>query len=112
MSKKLVCLVSLVVALSMAGSVSAELILHWSFDEGSGNTANDRSGNGHDGVFEGNPTWVAGKVGGALDFAGAGERVVDADAGDYLNGLDAVTVAIWIKSGDERAEDGRRSTQR
>jgi len=106
MCKKLVFVVSLVVLLSMAGSVSAKLILHWRFDEGSGTIVRDSSGNGRDGVFEGNPTWVAGKIGGALDFAGAGERVVDADAGDYLNGLDAVTVAIWIKSRETNSDRG------
>jgi hypothetical protein len=44
--------------------------------------------------------------GGALSFSGGGERVVDADAGDYLNGLDAVTVAIWIKSNEVNSDRG------
>jgi len=98
MCRKLVCLVSLVALLSMAGAASAELILHWSFDEGSGNTANDRSGNGRNGTIEGDPTWGVGKIGGALDFGGDGDRVVDDSGADYLNGLEAMTVAVWIKS--------------
>ncbi len=98
MCKKLVCLTSLVVLLSLAGSASAELILHWTFDEGSGTTANDESGSGHNGTIEGDPAWVAGKLGGALDFGGDGDRVVDESGGDYLNGLEAMTVSVWIKS--------------
>ena len=98
MCKKLVSMVSVVVLLSMAGHASAELILHWTFDEGSGSTVIDRSGNGRDGTIEGDPAWVAGKLGGALDFGGDGDRVVDDDGGDYLNGLDAVTITVWIKS--------------
>ena len=90
--------VSFVLVLSMAVNASADLLVHWKFDEGSGTTAYDSSGNGRDGTFEGDPKWVAGKIGGALDFDGDGDRVVDEDAENYLNGLDAVTVCIWIKS--------------
>ncbi|UCF17637.1 MAG: hypothetical protein JSW59_09280, partial [Phycisphaerales bacterium] len=98
MCKKLVCLVSLLVLFSMAGGASAELILHWSFDEGSGKTAFDRSGNGYDGTIEGDPKWVAGKIGGALDFGGDGSHVINTAAGSAMNGLSALTVTLWIKS--------------
>jgi concanavalin A-like lectin/glucanase superfamily protein len=81
-------------------------LLWWAFDEGSGTVATDSSGSGHDGAIEGSPTWVAGKMGGALEFSGGAERVVDADAGDYLNGLDAVTIAIWIKSNEVDSDRG------
>jgi len=40
-----------------------------------GNTALDSSGNGNDGTFVGNPQWVTGKFGGALEF----------DGDDYVN---------------------------
>jgi hypothetical protein len=94
----LIYLITFVLVLSMAGNASAGLLVHWKFDEGSGTTAYDSSGNGHHGTLEGDPEWVAGKIGGALDFGGDGDRVVDEDAENYLNGLDAVTVCIWIKS--------------
>lgn len=46
----------------------------WRFDETSGTTASDSSGNGHDGVLEGGFNFstgsVPGMVGGALDFDG------------------------------------------
>jgi len=97
MSKKLICLISVAIVLYTASNASADLIVHWRFDEGTGTVVHDSSGNGHDGVMEGNPVWVAGRIGGALDFGGT-DRVVDATAGDYINGLDAITVCVWIKS--------------
>jgi len=102
-------LVVLVVSLGARSVGAAGLkpdLLWWTFDEGAGTTVYDASGSGHDGVLEGNPIWVAGKIGGALEFTGGGERVVDADAGDYLNGLDAVTIAIWIKSDEVNSDRG------
>ena len=46
----------------------AELIGAWLFDEGSGDTAADSSGNGIDGVIVGGPEWVDGQFGKALKF--------------------------------------------
>jgi len=94
-----ICLtVSFVLVLRIAGNASADILVHWKFDEVSGTTAYDSSGNGRNGTLEGNPRWVVGKIGGALDFDGDGDRVVDEDAENYLIGLDALTVCIWIKS--------------
>ncbi|MEJ2702712.1 MAG: hypothetical protein P8Z79_09760 [Sedimentisphaerales bacterium] len=98
MFKRLLVLSIVVSVVSMAGHASADLILHWGFDEGSGTIAHDSSGNGHDGTVVGDPAWVAGKIGGALDLDGSGDHVVDEAAGDYLNGLEAITICVWIKS--------------
>ena len=73
MCKKLICLVSLVLVLSMAVNASADLILHWKFDEGSGNTAMDSSGNGFDILLPDTTTWEDGLFGGAVHFHGVGE---------------------------------------
>ena len=45
----------------------------WLFDEASGKVAKDSSDNGYDGKFmgKGNPKWVEGKFGKALDFNGS-----------------------------------------
>ncbi len=106
MCRKVILATCLVVVLSLTGSAPADLILHWRLDEGSGTVAHDSSGNGRDGVFEGSPKWVGGKIGGALSFSGGGERVVDEDAENYLNGLDAVTICIWIKSNEINSDRG------
>ena len=74
MCKKLIYLVCFVTLLSMTGRASAELILHWKFDEGSGDVVNDSSGNGHTGTIEG-ATWAVGDKGPCLEFGGDGDRV-------------------------------------
>ena len=38
------------------------LVAYWPFDEGSGDTAFDASGNGNDGVLNGGPAWVEGQI--------------------------------------------------
>ena len=70
----------------------------WKFDEDPGSTALDHSGHDRHGTLEGNARWVDGMVGAALEFDGTGDRVVDNAAAAYLNGLDAITVCMWIKS--------------
>jgi hypothetical protein len=78
MSKKLIYLVSFVFVLSLTlmGTARAELLAWWRFDEGSGTQALDSSGYGNDGVVEGDAKWVAGKIGGAIEFNGQNSRVV------------------------------------
>lgn len=48
---------------------------HWRFDETSGATAYDSSGNGNDGTVNGTPQWVTGMIGGALHFDGSSNYV-------------------------------------
>ncbi len=82
------------------------LLCWWRFDDGVGTTAIDSSGHDRYGTVNG-ATWVAdGQIGGALEFGGDGDHVLDADAGDYLNGLDALTVCVWIKSNVTSTEKG------
>ena len=50
------------------------LVLYLPFDEGSGTTL-DRSSSGKNGTLVGDPTWVAGKRGFALELDGAGDSV-------------------------------------
>jgi len=47
------------------------LVALWRFNEGSGTTAFDASGNGNDGTLVG-PTWATGKYGGGLQFVNNG----------------------------------------
>ncbi|MBW2024368.1 MAG: hypothetical protein JRH08_00725 [Deltaproteobacteria bacterium] len=51
------------------------LVAAYDFDEGSGTTLHDRSGNGNDGTIYGGPDWVTGKSGYALDFDGTDDYV-------------------------------------
>ncbi len=67
----------------------------WMLDEGYGTTVLDWSGHGSHGVLEGDPQWVAGYDGDALDLDGAGDNVYAAAINLPTN---AFTVALWFNS--------------
>ncbi len=89
------CAAAIVLALgctAVAGPLG--LVGYWTFDEGQGTTAFDSSGNGLDGTLMGNPKWVSGQVGGALDFDGNDDYVQIPD--DPLLALTKeITIAAW-----------------
>jgi hypothetical protein len=94
MYRKLIWLFSFVFLLSTAGNVSAELVGYWKFDEGSGKVAADSSGYGNNGTLNGDPQWVAGQLGGALDFDG-GTDYVEIPHDDSLSITDEITISAW-----------------
>jgi len=100
MSEKLIYIVFIVVVLSLAGNVSADLVAHWKFDDGSGEIAQDSSGNGYDGTLFGEPTWVAGQIGGALEFDGTNDYV-ELPIGSLISSLTNSTFAIWVDFSNE-----------
>ena len=68
----------------------------WLFDESSGKVAKDSSENGYDGELMGNPKWVDGKFGKALDLNGSTDYVeVESQPGLDITG--DITVTAWIK---------------
>jgi parallel beta-helix repeat protein len=95
-------------------------VSHWKFDEGTGTTASDYTGD-NNGILMGDPNWVTGKIGGyALYFDGAGDyvkvpdsqsmRVIDGNTSNY-------TISLWIKTTqagaalwDQKAIFDRRAT--
>ena len=83
MYKKLLQMTIVVMVLIMVGNVSADLVAHWPLDDGSGTLAIDVTGNGSDGTLDGDPQWVAGKVGGGLELDG--DDIVDCGNQDILN---------------------------
>jgi tetratricopeptide (TPR) repeat protein len=87
-------LVILVVALS-TGTVRSELLGQWKFNEGTGNTANDSSFYGNDGILEGNPKWTIGHSGGALEFDGS--NWVNFGACHDMISVETITIACWVK---------------
>ncbi|MBN2183445.1 MAG: LamG domain-containing protein [Sedimentisphaerales bacterium] len=74
------------------------LLCWWKFDEVVGDTVLDSSGYDRYGTVHGASLELAGQIGSALYFGGDGDYVVDEDAEDYLNGLSAITVCMWIKA--------------
>ena len=78
----------------------------WTMDEGAGATVVDWSGYGHNATLGSPaPTWAQGRLGGALQFAGHGDSAVCA-SGSFVNGLDALTIAAWVKSNVTNTDKG------
>lgn len=71
------------------------LVAYWPFDEGSGITTLDQSGNGNDGDLMGDTHWVSGQLVGALEFNGSNSAVI---APDIAFDNRSFTVAMWISA--------------
>ena len=88
----------LIVAPGVAlGADDPNLVASWQFDEGSGTTAFDSSGNGNDATFAGAPQWVGdGRFGKALKFDGVADYVAAPDSESLdING-DQLSLTGWI----------------
>jgi len=76
-----------------------DLVGEWHFDEGSGVTAEDTSGNNNDGILTNmDPAtdWVNGKLGKALSFDGA-DSYVDCGNNANLDITDKISILLWLK---------------
>ncbi|MFQ6036693.1 MAG: hypothetical protein ACE5NM_12720, partial [Sedimentisphaerales bacterium] len=114
MCRKLIYLVSFVLALMVTASstnadITTGLVGHWMFDEGSGTTAADLSGNGNHGNLQGDPRWVVGHIRGALHFDGVDDWV-EVPHHESLTVDNEVTVAAWINA-ERHAGPGGASWQ-
>ncbi len=69
----------------------------WLFDDGSGGTVTDSSGNELDGEVIGDVAWVDGVFGKAMEFDGGGGQVKIID---HANPTEAITVSAWAKSAE------------
>jgi len=95
MCRKLICMASiaLVVGLMMAGTTRADLVGQWKFDEGSGTTAYDSSGNGHDGTLVGGAAWADGRFGGGIELDGTSGYV---SIPSFELTTDTITFVAWV----------------
>ncbi len=78
------------------------LVGYWSFEDATGTTATDFSGNGNTGTLtnmDANTDWVNGRVGKTLDFDGSND-VVTAENSSTLsfNGATQISMSAWIKT--------------
>jgi len=96
MCKRLVYIISFILVLSLTGIAGAELVAHWSLDDGSGTTASDMSGNSHDGTIGGAVNFVPGQTGMALDFDGSSTYI---DVDDEV-GRGTWSLALWLRPRD------------
>ncbi|MBD3183453.1 hypothetical protein GF312_14235 [Candidatus Poribacteria bacterium] len=90
----LICLLS---TIGIHAAVVDGVVLHLPFDEGSGTVTQDMSGNGNDATLVGNPQWVDGKFGMALQFNGEeNSNYVEVPDSPSLNPELEITCAAWI----------------
>ena len=96
MFRQSICLISLVLVLLVTGNAEAGLVGRWRLD----GSAADSSGNGHDGEIFGEPKWVDGKIGGAMELDGDDWiEMPGTSAAEGFAGLEGeVTWAAWFKT--------------
>jgi hypothetical protein len=98
MCRRLNCPASfaLVLSLILVSIAQADLIGWWTFDEGSGTTAYDTSGNGHDGTLLGTGEWGSGPFGAAaLEFGTDKCTGINCGVFDPTGGTPEFTLALW-----------------
>ena len=86
-------------------SLTRGLIGYWAFEEGTGTTANDASGQGNTGTLtnmDPSTDWVSGKAGNgsALDFGIETDEkyVTSASLQTLIEDTDKVTISAWVKA--------------
>jgi len=81
------------------------MVFLMTFDEKSGNTVKDMSGNNNNGTVVGKAGWVAGKYGNGFNFDGA-TNITVANAKPLSALTDPMSVGVWVKP---EALDGWRN---
>lgn len=102
--KLLLTLITLIMTVAFSSiavaSLQNGLIVYYPFDEAAGKTASDNSKNNNDGELMGTAAWAPneGKIEGAARFDGGEGSVIDPNGADYINGLEAFSISVWVKS--------------
>lgn len=72
------------------------LVGYWEFEEGSGTSARDSSGNNNHGTLVNNPVWTSGKYGKALDFSINSSQYVEVNNPSGLATMKSGTLSAWV----------------
>jgi hypothetical protein len=91
---KLILVLTSLIFLSGLGNSNAGVVGEWFFND-SKTPGADTTANGNNGVLNGGAKWVAGHIGGAIDFNGSDSFVEIPDA-EILAPLEGSTVCIWV----------------
>jgi len=81
---------------SKGQDVTSGLVAQWKFDDGSGITAVDSSGNNKTLSLGNGPTWISGKIGGAISSDGVNDYGISPQID--LSGTKAVSISEWFKT--------------
>ena len=82
---------------------SSGLVAAYSFNDGSGPTAADVSGNGHPGTLTGASWTNSGRYGGALSFDGTDDSVDLGSLGTFYQS--GFTMEAWVKKASDTKKD-------
>jgi hypothetical protein len=93
--KKYLLMAVVLAAILFTGVANAEMVAHWTFDEGFGNIAHDSTTNANNGTIY-NGSWASGVLNGALQFNGSSSYAVVPNSSS-LNITGSITVSTWIK---------------
>jgi len=79
-------------------------VAEWNFEEGTGTTAYDTSGNGNNGTLINSPKWTIGKIGNSLKFNSSNSSylISSKDPGTMPSG----TYSLWVKPSTTNATMG------
>jgi hypothetical protein len=80
---------------SDGGTISAGLVAFYPFDETSGTSANDASGNGHTATLSGGATFASGLQDNAVSLSGS-NQYVSLPSG-IVSGLSSFSICTWVK---------------
>ncbi len=75
-------------------------VAHWKFDEGTGTTASDFSGNGNNGTLTNGPVWTSGIYSSSLFIDAVNDYVTVPDNNLLDIGIQNMTISSWIKMSD------------
>ena len=104
---KSICLALCLCVMSQAAE-DPSLVLYFDFEEGGGDTVEDRSDYGNDGTIEGDAVRGAGKIGKGLEID-IGSFVLVPDSDDFKI-IDELTLACWVKPTDFAPEAWQGNT--
>ena len=74
----------------------AGLAGYWKFDDASGTTAADSSGNGNTGTLVNSPKWIAGNTGDAVQLNGSSQYVNVPSSSNFDFGQGDFTLSAWV----------------
>src|ERR1017187_8031595 len=85
-------------AVTLPATSATNLLAYWTFDEGTGTTAFDSSGNTNTGaVVLGSGNWSGGIINGALNFDGESTQVTVSNAAS-LDPVQTITISMWVNA--------------
>ena len=87
---------SLPVSVTVSNTQLAGLVAAYSFDEGTGTTANDSSGQTNTAILNNGVAWVSGKNGKAASFDGVNDYITIPNSASTNISGNAITLSMWI----------------